>query len=244
MIPYLASFLREGKCHTLVSPFAGGASFELAMLEAGVVHKLKLNDLDYGVYATWWVILHMPDILIERIRTFKPSHKAFFDLQKIIKSDYKNSDLIEAAWATLLVNRLAFSGIAKANPLGGKSGSIEQLTSRWNPGALINRIKRIASLADAIEINCLDAITFIGNEYSSDSSTIFIDPPYVQMGESLYNKYYQKSDHMQLAMLLRSLYYGTPSADIIVTYDYNDMIKDIYYQTDETLVIGRNYSIA
>lgn len=64
------------------------------------------------------------------------------------------------------------------------------------------------------------------------------------MGEKIYNKHYQKSDHLQLALLLRSLHYGTPAADIIVTYDYNKWIEDVYFQTDNTHVIGRKYSIA
>ena len=55
--------------------------------------------------------------------------------------------MVDAAWASLLVNRLAYSGIFKANPLGGKHGSKQQLLSRWNPTELIRRIKTIHEMS-------------------------------------------------------------------------------------------------
>lgn len=243
MIPYLYQFLRESKCDTLASPFTGGGSFELAMLEAGVVKKLRLNDLDYGVYAVWWCILYMPDMLIERIQAFKPTHKVYFEAQALIKTDYRHLDLLEAAWITLLVNRLAFSGIAKANPLGGKKGTLNALTARWNPTTLIKRISAIHELAPNIEISCVNAIEFIEDTFLSNSTTLFIDPPYVEKGQALYNQFYTEQDHMELAFVLRTLHVGTPSADILVTYDYNDWLERLYYAIDHSEVIGRNYSI-
>lgn len=243
VIPYLAQFLRESKCEVLASPFTGGGSFELSMLEAGVVKKLRLNDLDYGVYAVWWCILHMPDVLIERIQAFKPTHKAYFKAQSLIKNDYRHLDVVEAAWITLLVNRLSFSGIAKANPLGGKNGTKESLISRWNPNTLIKRINAIQRLAPNIEVSCENATDFIQDEFWSDTSTLFIDPPYVEKGKALYNQFYTKENHMELAFLLRSLHVGTPAADILVTYDYNEWLEGHYYAVDQSEILGRNYSI-
>jgi len=243
LIPYLFSLLNRDKCNTIISPFVGGGSFELALLESGVAQKLMLNDLDYGIYSLWWCMLYSPEYLIDRIITFKPTHKAFFEAQKLIKTDYHNLDMLEAAWNTLIVNRLAYSGIAKANPLGGINGSIENLTSRWNPNTLIKRINRIHNMADNIEIHCEQATKFIGDWFFKDNATLFIDPPYYQKGQLLYNQFFKDEDHIDLALLLRTLHYGFPSSDIIVTYDYNTFIDDIYYATDKREIIGRQYSI-
>lgn len=243
IIPYLFSLLNPDKCKTIISPFVGGGSFELALLDSGVAQKLKLNDLDYGIYSLWWCMLYSPDSLIDRIISFKPTHHSFFEARKAIKSDYHNLNMIEAAWVTLMVNRLAFSGIAKANPLGGINGSLEDLTARWNPKTLIKRIKKIHSMADNIEIHCEQATKFIGDWFFDDSATAFIDPPYYQKGQFLYNQFFKNDDHISLALLLRTLHYGYPSSDIIVTYDYNTFIEDIYYATDKREIIGRHYSI-
>lgn len=243
IIPFLASFVREEKCEVLASSHAGGASFELAMLEARLAKRLLLNDLDYGVFAVWWATLNMPEELIYRIRSFQPTHAAYFKAQEHIKLGYDRLDLMDAAWYTLLVNRLSFSGIARANPLGGRNGDINALTSRWNPATLAKRINAIHEMAHLIDLSCLDAVEFIEGAFWSDHTTIFIDPPYVEKGKDLYNIYYTQRDHIRLSVTLDSLHIGTPASDIIVTYDYNEWLQGLYRGPDNELIVGRKYSI-
>lgn len=243
LIDYLSTLVRPGKCETLISPFVGGGSFELALLDSGIVQKLMLNDLDYGIYSLWWTMLYMPDELISRIECFKPSHKAYFEAQQLIKSDYRHLDILEAAWITLLVNRLAYSGIAKANPLGGKKGDITSLTARWTPHTLIKRIEGVHALADKIEIYCEDAVNFIENYFWDDKATLFVDPPYYEKGQALYNLFFTEKDHINLSWTLQTIHNSFPSSDVIVTYDFHDFINGIYDGVDQREVIGRQYSI-
>ncbi|WP_281864867.1 DNA adenine methylase [Planomicrobium okeanokoites] len=241
VIDYLHSFLQESKSKTLVSPFTGGGSFELAMLESGVVQQLHLNDLDTGVFSFWWTVKHMPYELIYRLETERPTHKDYFKAQALIKNDYIGANALEAAWASLLVNRLAYSGISKANPLGGRSGCKKVLLSRWNPADLIRKVERIHALSDRIEITNMNATELIEETYWDDESTIFIDPPYVQKGKDLYHCYYREKDHIELCILLDSLYHGMPGADIILTYDYEELLTRIY-EYPEVEIVGRHYS--
>ncbi|MED3575884.1 DNA adenine methylase [Cytobacillus praedii] len=221
IINFLYSYLQPEKSKILISPFAGGGSFELSMLEAGVVDKLHLNDLDFGVYAVWWVMKHMPFSLIDRLLTSKPNHSEFFIAQALIKSNFRGADKVEAAWATLLVNRLAYSGISKANPLGGKKGKKEDLLSRWNPEKLIKKIERIHSMSDQIEITNENTVSLIEEKYWLDNTTIFIDPPYFFKGKDLYQYYFTDENHLELAYLLDNLHREFPCADILLTYDYS-----------------------
>lgn len=241
VIDYLHSFLQEHKSKTLVSPFTGGGSFELAMLEAGVVERLHLNDLDTGIFSFWWTVKNMPYELIYRLETEKPTHEDYFKARALIKNDYTGANVLQAAWASLLVNRLAYSGISKANPLGGRSGTRSNLLSRWNPTDLIRKIERIHSMSDCIDISNLNATGFIEETYWDDETTLFIDPPYVQKGKELYHCFYQKEDHIELSTLLDSLHHGMPGADIIVTYDYVEWLNKLYeYPYKE--IAGRFYS--
>ena len=242
MIDYLYSYLQQNKCKTLYSAFSGGASFELAMLESNVVEKLVLNDLDYGIFSLWWSIICVPDELIARLQAHTPTHQDYFKAQQYIKKDFQGLDCVEAAWATLLVNRLAYSGISKANPLGGKNGDTIALLARWNPSKLIERIRHISSMADKIEIHCLDACEFIEEVYWDTDSTLFIDPPYVAKGKDLYPLYYTKKDHQHLAFVLDNLYKGMPGADIIVTYDHHEIITNAFEYPDYE-ILNRTYSI-
>lgn len=240
LIDYLYLHLNS-KTKKLVSPFTGGGSFELAMLDAGIVEHLHLNDLDIGIFSFWWVVKHMPFALIERLQTITPTHDDFFQAQEIIKNDYVNVDVVDAAWAVLIVNRLAYSGIAKANPLGGRNGSHKKLLSRWNPEELIRRIEKIHSMGDQIEVTHMNAFELIEEAYWDDQATLFIDPPYVGKGKDLYHCYYTEQDHIDLAYLLDSLHQGCPGADLIVTYDYHQLIDDLYYSPQRE-VISRIYS--
>ncbi|MFL0365178.1 DNA adenine methylase [Pseudobacillus sp. 179-B 2D1 NHS] len=242
MINLLYSHLQQAKSKVLVSPFTGGGSFELAMLEAGVVEKLYLNDLDIGVYSLWWVIKYMPYALIDRLQTIVPTHEHFFTAQTAIKQDYVGLNAVEAAWASLLVNRLAYSGIVKANPLGGKNGSQKKLLSRWNPSALIKKIEKIHCLSDHYEITQERAVELIEEAYWQRETTIFIDPPYFKKGKDLYHCYFTKEDHCKLACLLDTLHFGFDGADIVLTYDYERWIEGLY-EFPKKEVIGRVYSV-
>ncbi len=238
---YLFAHIQQAKTKKLTSPFTGGGSFELSMLDAGVIEKLHLNDLDTGIFSLWWTIKNAPYKLIKMVQTITPTLNDYFSCQSIIKADYNGVNAVEAAWSSLLVNRLAYSGIYKANPLGGRNGKQKDLLSRWNPKDLINRIEKISSLSNQFEITQENAVDLIEEAYWENSTTIFIDPPYVNKGKTLYHCYYTENNHKELAFLLDSLYFGFPGADIIVTYDYNQWIDNLYDYPDKK-IIGRKYS--
>jgi DNA adenine methylase len=133
--------------------------------------------------------------------------------------------MVEAAWSSLLVNRLAYSGVSKANPLGGRKGNKETLLSQWNPTELIARIEKIHSMSDRIEVTQENAFELIEESYWQDDVTIFLDPPYVVKGKDLYHCYYTENNNRELSQLLNTLYFGFPGADILMTYDYRKWLE-------------------
>lgn len=242
LIDYLAERFRKEQMETFVEAFAGGASVGLAMLEAGLSQKLVLNDTDSGVYAFWAQIVADPAPLLKRLNGSLPTHVAY-QTAKGVLDEPKYWSQAEIAWSQLLVNRLSFSGISKACAMGGKNGGAEAFLARWNPKELRRRIERIHSMANRIEVSCLNAEDLIAaSAYWSDRTTLFVDPPYVQEGKKLYRRYFDEEDHRQLAWLIESLYQGMPGADIIITYDDCELIRSIYHYA-EVITIGRNYSI-
>lgn len=228
IIDHIYTRLNPDKCNKLVSPYAGGASAELALLHGGAVQKLVLNDIDFGVYSLHRMVKEFPEALILEIRYRIPNHDDFMRSREVIKSGYHGCDLFDAAWHLLLVNRLAFSGIYKANPLGGLRGGQEQLLSRWNPDDLCRRIQVIHGMSDRITVLHQDALQVIEDEYWNDTTTIFLDPPYVKQGKHLYRYFYNKHDHYDLEFLLDSLYKEFPCADLLLCYDDCHFIESIY----------------
>jgi len=219
-----------------VEPFAGGASVGLSLLLAGKIENLYLNDADFGIYSLFYTIKYFPQILIHRIKTFTPSEKAFKEAKLSVLGGYKGLDTTDAAWVMLIVNRLAYSGIVKANCMSNPK-------ARWNPDNLIRKIKAIDKYSEHIFISNVDAYDFIEEMYWYSNTTLFIDPPYFQKGKFLYNLYYTPEDHEKLSFLLNQLYQGMPGADMIITYDYCKEIAELYlYPVVE--IVGRKYCIA
>ncbi|MCQ4925016.1 DNA adenine methylase [Tissierella carlieri] len=242
LIDYIYSLINTDKINRFIEPFSGGASVGLSFLDAGIIKELILNDLDFGVYALFFIIKNDPHNLIYKINNHHPTHKDYFEAQKIIKSNYKGCDFLEAAWSLLIVNRLAYSGIYKANPLGGRNGSMGELLTRWNPKTLTNRILCIYNMSDKITVLNVDACELIEEEYWNEKSTIFIDPPYYRKGKDLYYCYFTKEEHIRLNVLLDNLYQGMPGADMILTYD-NDRFVEGLYLYPEVQKVNRAYSI-
>lgn len=242
LIDYLYSKVQEFNTDTFVEPYAGGASVGLALLNAGVIKKIVLNDKDYGIYALFSLIKENPYSLINKIKVHVPTHEDYFRCRNVILTNYKNTNLFDAAWSLLIVNRLAYSGICKANPLGGKNGSDESLLTRWNPNELCKRMIDINKMADKITVLNGDACELIEEAYFQPNTTLFVDPPYFKKGKELYNCYYDEEDHKALSILLDTLYLGIPGADIILTYDNDKFIENIYrYPSIEK--VSRIYSI-
>ena len=227
---------RPGHMENFIEPFAGGASVGLALLLAGKVKNLYLNDMDYGIYSLFKVIKENPDELKERIYCFSPTNTAYARCQEKVLCGYSGQTELDAAWCLLVTNRLAFSGIAFAN-------CMREPKARWNAKTLCRRIDKIHQAADRIFVYNQDAAAFIEEMYWMDNATMLADPPYFDKGQVLYPHEYSEGDHYMLSRLLDELHKGLPGADIIITYDHVKDISDMYLWPKEC-IIGRKYSIA
>ncbi len=242
LVNYLFTQLQTDKCETFVEVFAGGCSFGLALLDAGIINHLIINDKDKNLITFWDEVLNNPKTLITNLQTIQPNKKDYLQAKKLLSENVAISSS-ELAWAYLLVNRLSYSGIQKGGCMGGKNGSNEALLARYNPSRLIEQIKRISKMKNKITVLNQDFAECIENYYWDDKTTLFIDPPYVEKGKKLYNHYFTEQDHACLSELITSLTLEFPNcADILITYDNHKLINDLYWKLEPT-IINRKYSI-
>lgn len=239
MIDYIAPYLNEQRT-TLISPFSGGASFELAMLLSGKIQKLHLNDLDPNVYAFWKEAIFNTSRFIKKVEESKVTHANIKHHKAILQHASINDQ--ERAVSFFLANRMSYSGIITAGLQGGEKGSLAKLTDRFNWPVLKERILRIASYRHAITVTNEDAFSLIEETYWNDAATLFIDPPYIDKGDLLYQESFTESDHIALGVLLDSLYSEAEAADLLVTYDNHDFFLRNYTHAD-IIEINRKYSI-
>lgn len=231
---------------TLYSPFAGGASVELALLDAGVVDQVVLNDLDDHLMNFYQITCQFTNQLIHQIETRPMSAQLYEQAHRIVNTDYKelaNEPREELAFYYLINNRCSFSGIYKGGRMGGKNGTLDQLTARWNPKNIVARLKKLRTLSSSIALSKEPYEDFI-EEYAWDSDGVFlIDPPYIEKAAGLYRHRFQMADHQTLFLYLSTFWHSFPSSDFFVFYDDHPALHDLAIP-DDVEILARKFSIA
>lgn len=238
---YIRYLVQENNIKTYIEPFAGGSSVALQLLINGDVEQIVINDFDYSIYSLWYTIVNNPNALINLIETTEISIDEWFK-QKEIQKNKESADLLELAFSTLFLNRTNRSGIIKAGVIGGKNQNGKyKLDCRFNKENIINRIKKIATFSDKIEVYNFDAKDFINTVITNTNNSLtFFDPPYYVKGPELYTNFYTHEDHVELS---KNIINSMENHYWILTYDTSDKILELY-QDFKNYKYCLNYSIA
>lgn len=138
-------------------------------------------------------------------------------------------DPLTLGFAFFYLNRTNRSGILRAGPIGGvaQNGNYK-IDARYNRKQLADRVMAIGNLSHRIEISNIDGMEVIRRYMRQNSAFIYIDPPYVDMGGSLYLNAFTHRDHADLATLLGD----GRDANWVLTYDPSDFIRKQYQGHD------------
>ncbi|MBC8718171.1 DNA adenine methylase [Ochrobactrum sp. Marseille-Q0166] len=246
LAPYIEAILQmndlEGAHYA--EPFAGGSAVALSLLFSERVKQIHINDLDWSVYAFWKAIIDHTDEFIAKINDTEVSVENW-RLQREIKKDQCNRNVIEVGFATFFLNRTNRSGILNGGLIGGVLQEGEwKLDCRFNKDELVERIKRIGLYRSRINVTNLDASIFLTEHIGQvrQQCLVYIDPPYYVKGAYLYQNHFTHDDHVSLAKHVRSIKHHK----WFVSYDNVEQIKVIYKDCEqEDFSIGysaRNYS--
>lgn len=211
-----------------VEPYAGGAGAGLVLLRQDRIERLVINDIDPAVYAFWRAVVTDADEFAGRILD-TPLTVEQWQEQKAVYRAADESDPVTLGFAFFYLNRTNRSGILNAGPIGGmKQTGNYKIDARFNREQLAQRIAAIGDLASRINVLSLDGIA-VTRRYATDSSSfLYVDPPYVDMGSSLYLNAFTHRDHADLAATLDQV----PDGNWVVTYDVSDFIRDRYRAHD------------
>jgi DNA adenine methylase len=204
-----------------VEPFVGGGSVALAVAERHPNVKLILNDLDKGIWAFWDLVANAPETefqeLADRILHTRPTVALF---KEIIQS--QPTDRPGQAFRAFFLNRASHMGMGR-RPLGGKGQTSKgKIDSRW--GAR----KKLRELHEARRL--LGGRTKVLNEdfasvipLAAGANTLtFLDPPYYEAGNQLYQFKWTDADHIRLHDALAG------KSNWVMSYDDHPFIKDLY----------------
>ena len=225
---YLREIIKANDLHhpNYVEPYCGGAGAALNLLFSEVVSDIFLNDIDPAVYSFWRFCLLEPENLCDRILTARLSVFEWERQRRLLHRSSVRSTL-DLAFAALYLNRVNRSGILRGGLIGGRNQDGPwKMHARFNRDDLAAKVRLIARYAERIHVSRLDALTFVRRLSKTLPTTAFLylDPPYVKQGSSLYENHYSEKDHKEIARVLQS---EIPQK-WVVSYDLCSAIKRLY----------------
>ena len=209
----------------LVEPYAGGAGASLALLFAGHVEKIVINDLNKSIYTFWKIAVSDTDYLINKIKRTEITTEEWKKQKTIYTYTTSKQKL---AFATLFLNRTNRSGIMNSGPIGGMNQSGQwKLNARFTKKTIIKKLEKIKKFKNKIKVSNLDGIKFLRKleqQKNAKQHFIFLDPPYFQKGQSLYLNHYNEKDHEKLSEFLKKSSFKR----WVMTYDDVPYINSLY----------------
>lgn len=217
----------QGSC--FIEPFAGSAVVGLELLQRESIRSLVLCEKDILVYAFWDSVFTQTDALCARIMETPISVQTWQRLNRYRQvTDFEQEPTLDLGFAGLFFNRTNFSGILKANPIGGiNQTSKYSIDCRFNKERIIDIIKNLAQYRDRIEIHCEDALVFMRMQnarFLRETCFAYFDPPYYDKGPTIYRHFYTERDHIALSRYVG----GVRHLDWIISYDDAPFICGLY----------------
>lgn len=207
-----------------VEPYAGGASVALSLLFEGYADRAFINDLNPGVHAFWASAVTRTDDLCELIETTPVTMESWHEQQKIANAP--EAEGLALGFATFFLNRTNRSGIISGGVIGGLEQNGQwKIDARYNKESLIQRIRKIGRHRSSIVVTNEDAVEFVTRwaDPNEDPAFLYLDPPYFEKGEGLYDNFYDAADHAAISGAVEALAHPW-----IVSYDARPEITSLY----------------
>lgn len=231
LVSYIDSLLEANNllgC-TFYEPYAGSAAVGLDLLQRNRIGNLVLCEKDILLYAFWQCVFQDTDALCDLIEntaiTIETWHEQL-PYREITRLD--QAPLIELAFAGLFFNRTNFSGILKANPIGGINQTSQYgIDCRFNKAKIIRIIRQLSEHRDSVEVNFGDALQFMNAQnarFLRGACFAYFDPPYYEKGAKIYRHYYTNQDHIALSQYVRNVHH----LDWLISYDDAPFICGLY----------------
>lgn len=233
MIPAIRQLIdaNEPPPKFFVEPFCGGASVSLGLLELNAVERVLLADLDPMVSAFWREATANGEGLVKDMRKQEVT-VAQWDYWRRARP---RSDR-QLALKCLFLNRTAFSGIVGGNagPIGGRTQASDyKIDCRFNKDGLADRILNVHKLAREGRILSVpgpsrwqatfERAKWPAAEYDPKATIFYLDPPYIEKADRIYDLAFKDRNHRELATRLL----GTRHRWIL-SYDAEPLVLGLY----------------
>lgn len=236
--PFIKEIIQSNNLYgcSYIEPYAGGAGVALSLLVNNIVNDIYINDISKNIYAFWYSIINNTEKFILKIRDVPLNIEEWNKQHSVFKSN--TDDLFDLGFATFFMNRCNRSGILKAGVIGGKAQTGRwKLDARFNKEDLINRIECIGAYKKKIHIFNDDAMVFLKKLHIRKKTIIYLDPPYFNKADRLYEDFYKNNDHAKIAEYLQT----TEKKPWVISYDFTNVISKLY-ERNENFIYSLQYN--
>lgn len=232
-----------------IEPFIGGGSMFLYMTQRlKNLRSSTINDKDCGIYAIWESILSNPNDLVKKIKDYKPTVDTYCEFNFRLNETYMLEDypIVEMAFEKIAVHQMSYSGLGlkSGSPIGGfEQKGKYKIDCRYNPETMTRKINDIVNLLrkiPKITVSNADCMEILNGDKETDAeqTLIYLDPPYYQIGNTLYQEGMTEKEHIELSQKLKT----SNNANWFISYDDCTFIRDLYSDCDIE-IINANYTI-
>ena len=214
---------------TFIEPYAGSVAVGLELLRRKHIERLVICEKDVLLYAFWECVFRHTDELCSYIETTPITIETWLRLEELRDAKEAEPDnLVLLGFAGLFFNRTNFSGILKANPIGGINQTSQyRIDCRFNKTTIIKTIRDLSKYEKTVEVYHNDAINFLQAQtmrFIANNCFVYLDPPYFEQGKKIYRHYYSNYDHLILARYIQKVRYY----DWLISYDDAPFICGLY----------------
>ncbi len=230
IVPSINRLLEEygGRCQYR-EPFFGTGAIGFNVIQGGA-KDIWINDLDPSVRAVWVTVAQRPGDLKELLHAFTPNVEAFYEFKNdlITLRDGNIEDPTYLAFVKIACHQMSYSGLGPmaGGPIGGHGQKgRNRIDSRYSLQRLGAKIDRLSALLNSVQTHgnvctCLDFEKVIK---APGDAVIYLDPPYFEKGNQLYQVGFGNADHKRLAAILKR-----EKRPWLLSYDVNSEILDLY----------------
>lgn len=230
-------------------PFFGGGSIGLLVLqEKPNLKRIWINDFDLGIASLWTSLIQQPDLLKNLVNDFEPSIESFDQFKKELTESNllltSADQVVNFGFKKLAIHQISYSGLGtkSGGPLGGREQKSDyKINCRWSPKYICKKIDLLHKQFSQFSIknNCCTNLDFseVIDDHEHDA-IIYLDPPYFDKGNDLYQHGLNEKDHQRLAECLRNT-----NHQWVLSYDDCPEIRELYDWANIEEIDGVNYSI-
>ena len=204
-----------------VEPFVGGAALFFALQPEHAI----ISDSNPELINLYQCVANDVEDVITRLKRYVNTEEAFY---RVRAQDWRTLPAPEAAARMIYLNRTCFNGLYRVN----RKGEFNVPYGRYSNPRICDQdnLRNASIVLKRAEILCMDYLTVL-DERTQPGDFVFLDPPYLPIGEWGDFKRYTKEqfyeeDHRQLADAIHRL--NARNVWAVLTNSNHPLVHELY----------------